>query len=262
MKLFIEFGCFVFLVIVLKVTDCWGSSRLAESPGKKPSASEKAQWLYVTEIDTNIYEKPDFDSKILGLAPMGSKLRASAQTYGGFYKVLIQPGKVGYVSDAEVSPNAPLEDSSEENAPSLSPRLGIGYEWVNYKEETRGLVFQESLSGILFDFSNPYAKLQFLAVPKAPNFYERFGTSRGFLLMTRAYLLTDFEALNLGFGPQIKYSNYHVGSLNLENIVIGLDLMGSYKINIAGNWMVEPGFSYHFEKKQYLSIFALINRAL
>ncbi len=59
----------------------------------------------ITGEETHIYEKADFDSRIIMTLTPGATYDVSQNIYGGaFYRIRIRPGLLGYVSDADVKP--------------------------------------------------------------------------------------------------------------------------------------------------------------
>lgn len=74
----------------------------------------------VINPEVQVFEKPNFDSKVIATLEEGAVFDVSQQLYAGaFYRIRVQPGTLGYVSDADVKPL--WKGASASSAPVPSP---------------------------------------------------------------------------------------------------------------------------------------------
>ncbi len=84
-----------FLVLLIQILF---SLALLE-PSFAQSNSQKAT---VLNEDTLVYKKDDFDAEVLATVQRGEIYSISKKAKGPFYKIRLKPGKVGWISDADI----------------------------------------------------------------------------------------------------------------------------------------------------------------
>jgi hypothetical protein len=169
--------------------------------------------------EVQVFEKPDFDSKVIATLDEGHVFDVSSQLYGGaFYRIRLQPGLLGYVSDADVKPlwksgvkasvggvEKPLSKAEEKkqkakqahkrkpDQPEKKNRsfeytqyVGLQYASIEYQEETMGDRRREPGSFFGVKLAGPDlvvdgafpTEINFLFRNGAPGYYERL-TGKG-----------------------------------------------------------------------------------
>ncbi|MBX7231895.1 MAG: SH3 domain-containing protein [Bdellovibrionales bacterium] len=219
--------CFVWIVFsVFLIAISSGDEILPKSE------KQKGQSALVGEEGATIYEKPDFDSKILGQVNPETKVRISLKPrpaksgLGSFYQIKSKTGQIGYVVDTEVIPefqnlkkgpsgkknpgykSAVIEKEksrSKQDSIYFTRYAGAGLGLLGFTEKFRGTELSDQVvmynlrftgPGVLFD--GPPLDVNFSFSLNPPQYYD--GISRtpasGFFIFTDILLLLPFWEWN------------------------------------------------------------------
>jgi len=175
-----------------------------------PAAKPYPYKARVVNEEVQVFEKPDFDSKVIATIEEGRVFDVSSQMYGGaFYRIRLKPGLLGYVSDADVKPlwkgggkgsaentEKPVSKAEEKKQKAKQAKkrpdkkkrpfeytqyVGFQYASIEYQEETMGdrrrepgSFFGVKLSGpdLIVEGAFP-TEVNFLFHQGAPSYYER-----------------------------------------------------------------------------------------
>ncbi|MGZ5280091.1 MAG: SH3 domain-containing protein [Pseudobdellovibrionaceae bacterium] len=167
----------------------------------------------VIHAEAHVFEKPDFDSKVIATLEEGKVFDVSQQLISGaFYKIRLRPGVLGYVSDADIRPlwktkggdkiAAQADEKSREKkidkksiAKNLEKKktdkrkrpfqytqfVGLQYASIEYQEDTMGSRRREPLGFFGVKLSGPDlivegifpTEVNFLFHSGAPTYYEK-----------------------------------------------------------------------------------------
>lgn len=236
-----------------------------------------------------VYNRPDFDSKVIAYLHKGSKVTVSQKVFGAFRKVLVRKGLVGYISEVDVNAKGPGASSShasphDKKAKNKRPRprlhrpvadtrwIGALLGYVNYREQIAGgkpaanlMTYGLKLTGPNILLRGPYLMDLNLAVHAgAPKYYEQGAdvTPSGFLVMIDTPLLFPVgdsrdSMAYLGIGPLLTYSAFDVilqgQNFHLEEMKLGLSLLVGYGYRI-GDAIARLEAKYFIEKTQYVGV--------
>ena len=190
-----------------------------------------AEYALIMVEGAMVYEKPDFDSRVISYLHKDVKVVVSRQVYGAFRKVVVRKGLVGYISEVDVT-TGKSSDSSAGAAPAPSPDkaqtngenkpvaktkrrhrrhkpvadttyVGGFLSYINYRELIAGgkpaanlLMYGLKITGPGIIFSNAFISDFNLSVyPGAPSYYDEGAafTPGGYLIMLDAPLLFPLD---------------------------------------------------------------------
>lgn len=202
----------------------------------------------IIEVDgAAVYEKPNFDSKILNYLEKGSKVKISRKIYkgkdgfGSFYKVRLKDKRMGFIADVEVVPQLQpdfqkgnsktasnpdfekVEDMKHNPDPIIFTQyFGVTAGLINYSQKFSG----QTKSSIYPMFGLKYTGPKLLNGPPvdfdalfgfgAPRFYSSFtDTAKGYAVLSTAMLMFEMAEyarshLYYGMGPAVSYSSFQL----------------------------------------------------
>ncbi len=103
----------------------------------------------VVNEETNVFEKPDFDSKVIATLEVGRVFDVSATVVNeAFYRIRLKPGLLGYVSDADVKPlwkNKAAEKPAGPKAAAVKPEAKLDPKALEKKKEAKALAREKAL---------------------------------------------------------------------------------------------------------------------
>lgn len=229
-----------------------------------------------------IYEKPDFDAKVIGSLKGGSRIRVSRGSTGQYYKFhKVRVGKrYGYISDVDLKlsagngPRFPANAKSGRRPKKTKPVyfsrfVGLLVGQVGYKEDIAGvnanenlLIYGLKITGPDVIVSGPSIDFNLALHYGAPTYYEKLSAVRpaGFVLLTDALALLPViqrqnAALLFGIGPMLAYSNFQVvnggRAQSLSSLNLGLSSMLGGVVRVAGVGLRLEG-KYIYEKQSYI----------
>lgn len=109
-------GLFAFLGILFLSFSFFKTSAFAQ---QQPAAKPYPYKVQVTGDEPYMYDKPDFDAKVVQTLQPGKIYNVSPQLQGGaFYRISGEGGVLGYISDADVRPlwkGAPTGEGKKED---------------------------------------------------------------------------------------------------------------------------------------------------
>ncbi|MBX3040781.1 MAG: SH3 domain-containing protein [Bdellovibrionaceae bacterium] len=218
----------------------------APAPAKAAAGSQKG---IITVAEASIFNQPNFDGQVIGMAGEGQVFDISTGTRDSFYKIRLRPGFTGWISEAEIRPiNSGQAQKIEtqrkktvqaqakkaaEKRPKAKPMdqrrfRGLALESMNFTEKTMGktrrsnvLLYGLKVSGpnTLFE-GDIETDTEILFHSGAPGYYKDAtgNAAGGFMLMGNFLFQTTIpRSENLmafyGFGPSFRLSHFEV-SLN------------------------------------------------
>lgn len=237
-----------------------------------------------------IYEKANFDSRVVGIAVLGQTYDISKNIFNhAFYKIRLRPGLVGYIAESDIEPlfkneNRPTKNSKKPKRKSNSKRNktfeytrfgGLSYALIDFTEDTMGGKARQNLGFIGAKISGPNVLLDGLLpidvnlmfYSGAPSYYEKatgHGAS-GFIflgdILFQTYWPQGPRALTyFGFGPLFKYSKFDVEmrdsvttktqTYSLEDISLGV----AFDLGVGfrlGSLALRVDYQYFWEKQMY-----------
>ncbi|HRO68601.1 MAG TPA: SH3 domain-containing protein [Pseudobdellovibrionaceae bacterium] len=199
----------------------------------------------ITVPEASIFNQPNFEGQVIGMANQGQVFDISTGTRDSFYKIRLRPGFTGWISEAEIRPinsnQAKKIETQRKKAmaeakkpPERRPKRkpleqrrfrGLALESMNFSEKTMGktrrsglLLYGLKVSGpnTLFD-GEIETDAEILFHSGAPGYYqEATGHPAGGFLMVGNFLFqtTMPKGENLmafyGFGPSFRLSHFEV----------------------------------------------------
>ena len=238
-----------------------------------------------------VYDKPNFDAKVIGRLHEGRKVRVSKGETGSYTKFhKIKVGKrFGYISSMDVAVaggRAPASNrskgvtggsvdvshSKKHHKPKLpvffSKFFGLSVGIAQYRESISGVDAQTNLLiyGIKFTgpdvlITGPVIDFNFDIHYGAPSYYNSLSTIQpsGFLIMTDALFMLpflqrqDFSGL-FGVGPLITYSSFRVFNGGQSQELSELNIGASFMTGFVyrmGDVAVRAEAKYYVEKRSY-----------
>lgn len=222
----------------------------AAQPGaRSQSYVYRGKIISGSELENNpeqvqVYEKPNFDSVVVGMVRVGETYDISKNTFNNaFYKIRLKPGVLGYIADTDIQPlfkvasgsaNRPEKNGKKTKKKSASKRSktfeftrfgGLTYALVDFTEDTLGGKPHENLGFLGAKISGPNVllegllpmELNLLFYSGAPSYYAK-ATGRaasgliflGNILFQSYWPQTPRVMTYFGFGPMFKYSKFDV----------------------------------------------------
>jgi hypothetical protein len=227
----------------------------------------------------NVYEKPDFDSKVIKVLKKGTKVQSSTRLFGPFFKIQFEGKKIGFVPDADLTTPEKIEKILNRERPyALTKWWGLNLGIMRFRENTMGMRPTEDLNIFGFKWTGPdllisgaiTSEINLNFTLNAPKYYETATgyPATGYLLHSDFLLLTPFiqsprVMTFFGFGPVIKYSSFRAkvnnplsasgtSDYNLDDISIGADFLTGIGIRMGG-WSVRANLVYTWEELAYWS---------
>jgi hypothetical protein len=246
-----------------------------------PSAfsAEAGVAAFVQVERAQIYEKPDFDSKVIGALRGGTNVRVSKGVAGQYYKFhKVRVGhRFGFISDVDVKIGSRHLAGAKGRKPSSASRrarktkpvyfsrfIGVLVGQMEFKEEIAGVDAKENLliyglkiTGPDVLINGPIMDFNLALHYGAPSYYDKLSTIRpsGFVLLTDAlFLLPIFPRQNFtflfGVGPMLSYASFQVANSgraqSLSTLNVGLSTMlgsvvrfGGVGLRLEGKYMIE-----------------------
>lgn len=200
-----------------------------------------------------VYSEANFDAPVIAELKYGAIYTISKKKRGPFYRIRLQPGKLGWISDIDIQPGIQkvpsrkkqIDQEVAKEAPELAQDesrsetfyatryRGLTFDYINYTEKTMGEersaltpFFGFRFSGFNTVFAGDiYAEGNILIHPGAPKYYEEQtgGRASGGIVIANFLLQTVIpKTSNLvylyGFGPMVKYSHFNI---DLEGTSLG-----------------------------------------
>lgn len=200
-----------------------------------------------------VYADADFDAPIIAELKYGAIYTISVKKKGPFYRIRVQPGKMGWISDIDIQPGIQkvpsrkkeVDREANKEAPELAQDeaqsetfyatryRGLTFDYINFTEDTMGQERSSLMPFLGFRFSgfntvfsgDIYAEGNILFSPGAPKYYEEQtgGKASGGVVIGNFLLQTVIpKSPNLvyfyGFGPMVKYSHFNI---DLEGTSLG-----------------------------------------
>ncbi len=230
--------------------------------------------------DADVYGEANFDSEIVANVRQSESFLVSAKNYGGFYKVKLKSGRVGFIPDTQIiingksfEPKPYIDEDTEDqiqnkkkNPKKLSKEDlelkkeeeqqedeeaafdfnldGVSLQLINFHEDTLGSVQVDDLIAVgykhLADIS-----YEVMAAFKAPKYYSEktFGSAQGFNLWG-AYginnVLPVSTATSLRYGGSLMA---HYSKIKVSTNINSYDLQ-----DLTAGVVLEGGFLFHFKK--------------
>ena len=215
-----------------------------------PSGSQKGT---VIVPEGTIFQTPSFDGQVIGTVGEGQIFDISLGKLGAFYKIRIRPGLLGWISEAEIKPNAGTQMQGPDTPPDegtspagrsakgdkapvekkkvISGRRfrGLALENINYSEKTMGKIRRDVLLFYGLKFSGPNTVFsgfvetdaEILFHSGAPGYYQAAtgNPASGFIMMGNFLFETTVpqgrdSMLFYGFGPNFRLSHIETSLKN------------------------------------------------
>lgn len=239
-----------------------------------------------------VYEKPDFDSKILAEVEPGKVFDVSKSKKNGFHKIRVRPGMVGWIPDSEIRLGS-HKIKSEEDAVSdveekrmdkarksnslpinMARYRGLSFESILFTEQTAGRERSAALPFYGLKISGPDTlfsgmlptEMSFIFSPQAPNYYKdiTLNSASGYVFLAQFQFVTNFSTGKnylafYGFGPVLKYSHFDLklgsGGAQKKYSADDMTLGASFNLGAAyrmGAFALRPELKYYWEKTKYV----------
>lgn len=256
--------------------------------------------------DAEVYKDADFDSAIIAGVKRGDVYDISVGKKGPFYKIRLKPGTTGWISDDNIRPGVgrvhkkkaekptkkkgmfsePLKDAPEHEELSKNRSIerkrfrGAVLEFMNYKEDTMGAVYEQSnlmLYGFKVSGNNTvidgemYVDSEILFHNGAPGYYSQAtrNGAGGFMIFANMLFQTDIpqgreDMFFYGFGPAFKFTHFEAGlsndpvagksrSYSLDDMTLGAVLDVGYAHAVGDDYALRFDARYYWESTRYLS---------
>ncbi|MCB0369880.1 MAG: SH3 domain-containing protein [Bdellovibrionales bacterium] len=223
-----------------------------------PHSEARNQIARVSGEYPYVYASPDFNAPILAQLPLGKVYKISTKKFANvFYRILVKPGMIGYVSDSEIQvltsgskgkprsgkaprKNLSAEKKEEKKEPEKDNRKpfyasryrGLIVEQMNYAEDTMSQHRTANLNFIGYRVSG-YNTLysgqmatdaNVMLYNGAPKYYEEVtgNPANGWILHADFTYDTlspqgPNHMISYGFGPMFKYSHFVTALQNPAN---------------------------------------------
>lgn len=277
-----------------------GDQSLRQGSGSSQPSSQRArdpgQMARVLVDGAAIYDSPNFDAPVLDYFERSRSVRISRTLYpgvgglGAFYRIIVRPGVIGYITDVDVEIEGPgasqrrgsaqpaPEDDIEGNPLVLQPDLerpsapqtsnvystrylGLSYNMYDFTEKISGRRENANTSFFGLKMSGPGKmmggaplNLEFLVSPGAPSFYDKFGSASGFVILSHASIM--IPAYDAPWGL-IYYGfgpmiKYHMLDVDLANKAPGAPKIDSQELNLG--FIIDLGVAIPIAQKYALRL--------
>lgn len=270
------------------------------------ASAQTVQKGTVTGEDAEVYKDADFDSAIIAGVKRGEVYDISVGKKGPFYKIRLKPGTTGWISDDNIRPGVgrvhkkpektvkkkkglfsdPVKDVPEHDELSKNRSIerkrfrGAVLEFMNYKEDTMGAVYEQSnllLYGFKVSGNNTvidgeiYVDSEILFHNGAPNYYSTAtgNGAGGFMIFANMLFQTDIpqgreDMFFYGFGPAFKFTHFEAGlsndptpgksrSYSLDDMTLGAVFDAGYAHTIGTDYALRFDARYYWESTRYFS---------
>lgn len=277
-----------FILLSLLILSFAGPSFAKSRKSKRRSSQEG-----LIQVDgAAVYQKPDFDSRVVHYLKKGQRVRISTRTYSGtggfgaFYKVRYAPRKYGYITDIEVvpqfetaGPNGKKLKENETYGMADDDERGIKpiyfQKWiggfaglVGFSEKIGGKTASEDVMAFGVRLTGPetlYGGLpldsEILVSPSVPDYYGAIvDEGSGFLLMASTALQFPYyqgrrSLVYYGIGPLLVYTNFQltVGDEDLDSQELRLGaVINAGYAHRIGRFALRLDARYYWEEETYL----------
>lgn len=244
--------------------------------------------------EAEVYQKDDFDSRVIGRVKEGQVFDISKRPLGPFFKIRLKQGVLGWISDADIRPGNQSQSDKGKVLDSPPPQLqtksyksdrkpfpgqrfrGLAVESQNWIEDTMGATRSETLmfygaqwAGNDTMFSGEmFTEANLLIAGSPPKYYQELTghSAAGWIFRMNFAFQTVLPQsrsyyLYYGFGPSFTYSHFDV-SLNENSKAISyaledMSLGAIFDLGIAfriGSSSPRFSLKYIWEKKQMLGL--------
>ncbi len=238
-----------------------------------------AQEAVIITDGAMIYQKPDFDSAVIGYMRAGEKAQISSKPVGAFYKIRFKQGVLGYISDVDVNArgganvkNSPKSLNNKNLRKSFLTKkyfgllIGSAHFSEVYNKTGKDVAVGENLLFYGVKYTQP---IKFLSGPfvfdveafyhsGAPQYYNFSGSqakSGRILIADVEVLYSLFESRSrsfwfyLGGGPAVSYTAFIVETSGSQNDISDVQFGGIFT---AGLGIQISSFAIKVEPKYFV----------